>query len=133
MTYAQIITAHTALQEYGKNRLPFAVARQVFGITKAVKNEYEFYCEEEKKLVQAYASLREDGGYVNAEGLLRFETPEAAAEFLNARAALQAMECDITPITIPASVMDKIEISPKMIEQLDGVIEFGGDEQCPKS
>lgn len=125
MTYAQIIIAHAALQEFGKNRLPFAEARKVFGITKAVKNEYEFYCAEEKKLVQAYASLREDGGYVNSEGLLHFDTSDAAAEFLNAREALMAAECEITPITIPASVMERIDISPEMLAQLDGVISFG--------
>lgn len=133
MTYAQIITAHAALQEFGKNRLPFPEARKVFGLARAVKNEYDFYTAEEQKLVREYAKKDDNGAYWDTDGRVHFETPGKAAEYLNARTALQATECEITPITIPTSIMGKIEITPEMLEQLDGVIEFGGDEPCPKS
>ena len=97
-----------------------ATARKLFGLKKLLEPNFEFYAEEEKKLI---ADL---GGTVTEDGAILFpEQEKGLQELSKGRQELLASECDIsidTPIIFRDS--EGLQVSGEEIGILDGLADF---------
>ena len=85
-----------------------------------IQPEFEFYAEEEKKLID------ELGGTVTEDGAILFaDQEEGLRKLAEGRKELQATECDI-PIDTPIIFRDNegIQVSGEELEILEGLAEF---------
>ena len=97
-----------------------ATARKLFGLKKLLEPNFEFYAEEEKKLIE------ELGGTVTEDGaILCPEQEKGLQELSRGRQELLASECDI-PIDTPIIFRDSegLQVSGEEIGILDGLADF---------
>ena len=95
-------------------------ARKLFTLKKLLENSFEFYAEEEKKLIE------EIGGQVMPDGTIIFpDQKEGARRLQEGRAELLAAEVEI-PIDTPVIFHDSegIQVSGEEIGNLEGLAEF---------
>ena len=97
-----------------------ATARKLFSLKKLLEPNFEFYAEEERKLI---ADL---GGTVTEDGAILFPDQENGLKQLaDGRRELLATECDI-PIDTPIIFHDSegVQVSGDEIAILDGLADF---------
>ena len=97
-----------------------ATARKLFSLKKLLEPNFEFYAEEERKLI---ADL---GGTVTEDGDILFPDQENGLKQLaDGRRELLATECDI-PIDTPIIFHDSegVQVSGDEIAILDGLADF---------
>lgn len=95
-------------------------ARKVFSLKKLLEPNFEFYAEEERKLIE------ELGGTVTDDGAILFpEQEKGLQELSRGRQELLASECDI-PIDTPIIFRDSegLQVSGEEIGILDGLADF---------
>ena len=95
-------------------------ARKVFSLKKLLEPNFEFYAEEERKLIE------ELGGTVTDDGAILFQDQEHGLQELSkGRQELLASECDI-PIDKPIIFHDSegLQVSGEEIGILDGLADF---------
>lgn len=126
MTYAQIIKAKPALDTLKKLRLPYGKAKEVYRAAKTADEEFDFFVEEEKKLILATASKDKDGEPVFTEtGAVRFDTIGERDEYVKAHKDLEGLECaGLQEIMLTAEEIGNQTISPETIEALEGIVTF---------
>ena len=112
---AQIVTRLNAVRMKSS-----ATARKLFSLKKLLEPNFEFYAEEERKLI---ADL---GGTVTEDGAILFPDQENGLKQLaDGRRELLATECDIqidTPIIFHDS--EGVQVSGDEIAILDGLADF---------
>lgn len=99
-----------------------ATSRKLFGLKVLLKPNFDFYREEENKLVE------ELGGKIGEDGTVVFaDQKEGVKKFLEGRAEIDATECEI-PIDTPIIFRDAegVQVSGNDIELLQelGLAEF---------
>ena len=112
---AQIVTRLNAVRMKSS-----ATARKLFSLKKLLEPNFEFYAEEERKLI---ADL---GGTVTEDGDILFPDQENGLKQLaDGRRELLATECDI-PIDTPIIFHDSegVQVSGDEIAILDGLADF---------
>ena len=112
---AQIVTRLNAVRMKSS-----ATARKLFILKKLLEPNFEFYAEEERKLI---ADL---GGTVTEDGAILFPDQENGLKQLaDGRRELLATECDI-PIDTPIIFHDSegVQVSGDEIAILDGLADF---------
>jgi hypothetical protein len=95
-------------------------ARKLFNLKKLLEPNFEFYAEEEKKLIDAL------GGTVAEDGSILFaDQQEGLTKLQEGRKELLSSECDI-PIDTPILFRDAegLQVSGREIEILQGLAEF---------
>lgn len=95
-------------------------ARKLFSLKKLLEPNFEFYAEEERKLIEDL------GGTVTEDGAILFQDQEKGlAELSKGRQELLASECEI-PIDKPIIFHDSegIQVSGEEIGLLDGLADF---------
>ena len=97
-----------------------ATARKLFSLKKLLEPNFEFYVEEEKKLIE------ELGGSVREDGVILFDDQQDGIRKLSdGRQELRASECEIAidkPIIFHDS--EGIQLSGEEMEILDGLADF---------
>ena len=127
MNYSQIIKAIPALVELKKMRLPYSIARDIHKMHKTFEAEFQFFAQEEAKLVNEYATKDENGNpRITNEGRVSFENIETKNRYSARIAELGAMdaEIEIPAIKLTSADIGNELISAKTIEALEGVITF---------
>ena len=127
MNYSQIIKAIPALVELKKMRLPYSIARDIHKMHKTFEAEFQFFAQEEAKLVNEYATKDENGNpRITNEGRVSFENMEIKNKYSARIAELGATDAKIEIPTIKLTSADigNELISAKTIEALEGVITF---------
>lgn len=127
MNYSQIIKAIPALGELKKIRLPYTTARDIHRLDKALESEFQFFAQEEAKLISDYAAKDGNGKpAVTGEGRITFENAEAKAKYQERIAELGALDAkiDIPTISLSSKDIGNELISAKTIEALEGIITF---------
>ena len=97
-----------------------ATARKLFSLKKLLEPNFEFYAEEERKLIA------ELGGTVTDDGAILFpDQDEGLRKLAEGRKELLASECDV-PIDTPIIFHDSegVQVSGAEIEILDGLADF---------
>ena len=120
-TMGKVINAAAVITRLNVVRMKnTATARKLFSLKKLIQPEFEFYAEEEKKLID------ELGGTVTEDGAILFaDQEEGLRKLAEGRKELQATECDI-PIDAPIIFRDNegIQVSGEELEILEGLAEF---------
>ena len=127
MNYMNIANSVPALREITQLRLPYAKARDIYKACKLFEEEYNFFLQEEKKLVEEYAARTKDGNLaVAANGAITFKSQEAKQEYVKKFTELGLQECDINikPIKLNAEEFGNQMISPETMARLAGIIDF---------
>ena len=97
-----------------------ATSRKLFGLKALLKPNFEFYMEEEQKLVEDL------GGKITEDGKIIFaDQKEGTKKFLEGREELNKTECEIaidTPIIFRDA--EGVQVSGNDIETLQGLADF---------
>lgn len=120
MTYRQIINIYPALSDLRKLQLPYAKARDVYRLCKFFENEYNFFIEEESKLIIKY------NGSVGADSFITFADNDSKVLYANDINKLKDIDSDIAfqPIVLTSNDIGAQTITPETIDRLDGVVTF---------
>ena len=127
MNYSQIIKATPALAELRKLRLPYAAARDIHKMYKTLEAEYQFFAQEEAKLIKVHAAKDDKGApKVSENGRITFENLKAKAAYSEKLAELGATDAKIELpfITLSAEAIGEQLIAPETIDALEGFIAF---------
>ena len=127
MNYSKIIKAMPALAELKKMRLPYDTARDVHKMYKTLEAEYQFFAQEEAKLIRELAAKDEKGNpKVSDDGRITFADMEARNEYGKRLAELGATDAQIALpfIAISSEEIGEQLIAPDTIGALEGFITF---------
>ena len=127
MNYMKITNSMSALKEITQLRLPYAKARDIYKLYKLFEEEYNFFAQEEKKLVIEYAGKNTDGSpNVSANGVIIFSDQQSKTQYALKLAELCAQECDIKikPVKLCADEFGTQMITPETMTKLEGIIYF---------
>jgi len=129
MTLKTIIETKPALERLTEKRFSdYKKLREIVKLRKKVETEFDFYVEQEKKAVEAYAEKKKDGTPVFLEdGRIKLKDTEAKAAFEEELRRLQETEVDdLKPITLTESDFLSANDLPTPIDMLalEGVIIF---------
>ena len=126
MNYSQIIKAMPALGEVEKLRLPYPIARDIHRILQTFAAEYQFFAQEEAKLINELGAKDENGNPQIADGRITFESVEAKNKYNERITELGETDAnvEIPCVTLTAAELGDERISANTIEALDGIINF---------
>ena len=129
MKLKTIVATKPALARLTEKRFSdYKKLREIVRLRKAVEAEFDFYVEQEKKAVEAYAEKKKDGTPVFLEdGRIKLKDPKSKDAFEAEIIRLQETEIDgITPITLSERdflTPDDLPTASDMLA-LEGIIEF---------
>ena len=129
MKLKTIVATKPALARLTEKRFSdYKKLREIVRLRKAVEAEFDFYVEQEKKAVEAYAEKKKDGTPVFLEdGRIKLKDPKAKDAFEAEITRLQETEIDgITPISLSERdflTPDDLPTASDMLA-LEGIIEF---------
>ena len=129
MKLKTIIATKPALARLTEKRFSdYKKLREIVKLRKAVESEFDFYVEQEKKAVEAYAEKKKDGTPVFLEdGRIKLKDPKSKDAFEAEIIRLQETDIDgITPITLSERdflTPDDLPTASDMLA-LEGIIEF---------
>lgn len=127
MNYSQIIKAVPAIGELKRLRLPYATARDIHKMYKTLEAEYQFFAQEEAKLIRELAAKDEKGNpKVSSDGRITFADIATRDEYHKRLAELGETDAqiEIPFITISAEEIGEQLIAPETIGALEGFITF---------
>ena len=127
MNYSQIIKAAPALGELKKLRLPYTTARDIHKMYKTLEAEYQFFAQEEAKLIKELAAKDGKGNpKVSGDGRITFADIATRDEYHKRLAELGETDAqiEIPFITISAEEIGEQLIAPETIGALEGFITF---------
>ena len=129
MKLKTIVATKPALARLTEKRFSdYKKLREIVKLRKSVESEFDFYVEQEKKAVEAYAEKKKDGTPVFLEvGRIKLKDPKSKDAFEAEILRLQETEIDgITPITLSERdflTPDDLPTASDMLA-LEGIIEF---------
>lgn len=129
MKLKTIVATKPALARLTEKRFSdYKKLREIVKLRKSVESEFDFYVEQEKKAVEAYAEKKKDGTPVFLEdGRIKLKDPKSKDAFEAEIIRLQETEIDgITPITLSERdflTPDDLPTASDMLA-LEGIIEF---------
>ena len=129
MKLKTIVATKPALARLTEKRFSdYKKLREIVKLRKSVESEFDFYVEQEKKAVEAYAEKKKDGTPVFLEdGRIKLKDPKSKDAFEAEIIRLQETEIDgITPITLSERdflTSDDLPTASDMLA-LEGIIEF---------
>ncbi|MBQ7292576.1 MAG: DUF1617 family protein [Clostridia bacterium] len=129
MKLKTIVATKPALVRLTEKRFSdYKKLREIVKLRKSVESEFDFYVEQEKKAVEAYAEKKKDGTPVFLEdGRIKLKDPKSKDAFEAEIIRLQETEIDgITPITLSERdflTPDDLPTASDMLA-LEGIIEF---------
>ena len=129
MKLKTIVATKPALARLTEKRFSdYKKLREIVRLRKAVEAEFDFYVEQEKKAVEAYAEKKKDGTPVFLEdGRIKLKDPKSKDAFEAEIIRLQETEIDgITPISLSERdflTPDDLPTASDMLA-LEGIIEF---------
>ena len=129
MKLKTIVATKPALARLTEKRFSdYKKLREIVRLRKAVEAEFDFYVEQEKKAVEAYAEKKKDGTPVFLEdGRIKLKDPKSKDAFEAEIIRLQETDIDgITPITLSERdflTPDDLPTASDMLA-LEGIIEF---------
>ena len=129
MKLKTIVATKPALARLTEKRFSdYKKLREIVKLRKSVESEFDFYVEQEKKAVEAYAEKKKDGTPVFLEdGRIKLKDPKSKDAFEAEIIRLQETEIDgITPITLSEKdflTPDDLPTASDMLA-LEGIIEF---------
>ena len=106
-TFEQIVETMAGLNKVSDIRRAPATSRKLFQLRVTLGNSFDFYSEEEQKLI---ADL---GGQVDASGLILFADPAKKKEYAEKRKELMKMEEDVP-------LEKKIQIRDAELKEISG-------------
>ena len=129
MKLKTIVATKPALARLTEKRFSdYKKLREIVKLRKSVESEFDFYVEQEKKAVEAYAEKKKDGTPVFLEdGRIKLKDPKSKDAFEAEIIRLQETDIDgITPITLSERdflTPDDLPTASDMLA-LEGIIEF---------
>lgn len=130
MKLIEVVNAYMAADEMSREKWPYAISLAVVKVKRALRDEMNFFLEEERKLVASYAATDDRGNIrLTPEGRFVFRDPADGADYERKRRELG--ETEITPTHKLLRVKAPSEIKPSFIEALEGFIEFAEEEGTP--
>lgn len=116
---SDLSAAITAMQE---TKMPFKLSLILAKNAAALKKETEFYIEQERTFAQTYLEADEEGNFVQtAENVFKIKEG-MEDECRKARTELDAFTTDVELRTIPVSLIEDMELTPKQVEALELII-----------
>lgn len=103
MNLENVVTVKPVLQTLSEKRLTsYNKAREIASLQKAVNAEYDFYVQEERKIIEVYAEKDGNGFPVFVDNSrVRLKDAEATKAYEEEIKALRATEIDpIAPVTL---------------------------------
>lgn len=120
MTQFKINKAYGTLVRLAELKLPLKKAYELYKMTKAMEDVYQFAVSEEQKYINEF------NGTINPDGTVSFEDATKFGEFQERLAALNDMEVeiDIAPVKLTEADMGDQTITPAEIFSLEGFVCF---------
>ena len=116
-----------ALAELKKMRLPYDTARDVHKMYKTLEAEYQFFAQEEEKLIAEYAEKDKNGKpKITDNGRVTFADIKTKIAYSERLAELGATDAkvEIPFISLSGSDIGEQRIAPETIEALEDFITF---------
>lgn len=130
MKLMEAVNAYMAADEMSREKWPYAISLAVVKVKRALRDEVNFFLEEERKLVARYAATDARGNIrLTEEGKFVFKDPLEGADYERQRQELG--ETEVTPTHNLLQVRAPAEIKPAYIEALEGFITFTTEEGAP--
>lgn len=127
MKLIEVVNAYLAADEMSREKLPYAVSLALVKVKRALKDEFDFFVEQESKLVAQYAAQDSRGNIrMRPDGRFVLRDPADGADYERQRRELG--ETEIAPTHKLVRVRAPEEIKPAHIEALEGFIEFMTEE-----
>lgn len=127
MTYESIIKVFPAIKELRKLRLPYDKTKVIYDMRKLLEPEYNFFLEEEAKLINEFSSKNENGEpRITSNGLIMFDTLKDRQRYNEKIEELRKTDCEIPirNITITKDDIGKQLIAEETLENLEGFVTF---------
>lgn len=118
-THRKAVEAYAALTQMGDIRRAPATQIKLFKLKKLLQPSFEFFSEEERKLVDEF------GGTIDPMGRVMFEDKSKNSKYVEERKQLMDLECGVeldSKITIHATELKEISIAE--MEALEEFVEF---------
>lgn len=123
LTFNQISNLSAAIDELQEMKLPFKLSLILAKNSAALKKETEFYIDQERKFAQDYLEQDENGQFVQtAENVFKIKEG-LEEECRKARAELDAFTSEVDLRTIPVSLIENLELTPKQVEAFEVILE----------
>lgn len=123
LNFAQISGLTEALGSLKDKTLPFKLSLIIAKDLSLLAKETEFYIEQERKFAIDYLQQNEDGTFTQeSEGVFRIKEGKEE-ECRAAREELDKFTTDIDLRTIPLSLVENLELTPKQVGALEIIIE----------
>lgn len=123
LNFNQINELNLTIQALQETKLPFKLSLILAKNSAILKQEIDFYVEQERAFAQKYLEIDENGQFVQtAENV--FKIKEGMEEDCrNARVELDAFTSDIELRKIPVALVEDLELTPRQVEALSVIIE----------
>lgn len=119
-TLQELAQVFSELQEI---KVPFKLGLILAKNISLLKKEEEFYIEQERDFARKYLEVNEETGEFVQQGEGVFKIKEGLeAECRSAREALNNFETEVELRTIPVSIMETMEFTPKQLAALEPLL-----------
>ena len=118
MKVQQMLNAIPVLDKLMTCKLPVKKAYEVYSLAKQIKEQREFFINEEKKLIEKF------NAEVTQEGYIQFKTGDDQLNFSNEHKSLLDFEVELQILEIAFDELKEIELTPNDMILLEGVINF---------
>jgi hypothetical protein len=124
LNFNQINELYTTIQALQETKLPFKLSL-IFAKNSAIlKQEVDFYIEQERAFAQKYLEIDEATGQFVQTAENVFKIKEGMEEDCRvARQELDAFTSDLELRTIPVELVENLELTPRQVEALSIIIE----------
>lgn len=128
MKLKKIVDAYLATLELSRTDTDYKTAYALMKLKKKTQNQFEFYVQQERELLEKYADKDENGSVIYFDKAnVRISDPERLREYEKARRELNELETDDKIRQYSAPVPKSIK--PSILEALDGFILFEGVDE----
>jgi hypothetical protein len=132
MKLIDVVKAYIAADEMSTQMWPYDMALAIVRVRQQTRTEAEFFIGEERKLIEQYAMLDENGSIrMTPNGTFLFKDPAQAPDYERERAALGNTDVDGLPPKDVFRVKAPAVFKPSYIEALEGFMEFVAGETSP--
>lgn len=124
LTFNQINELSSAIAELQETKLPFKLSLILAKNSAILKQEVDFYIEQERAFAQKYLEIDEESGQFVQTAENVFKIKEGLEEECRqARTELDAFTSDLELRKIPIALVENLELTPRQVEALDIIIE----------
>lgn len=124
MNFQQLYTLNETLKELQETKVPFKFGLIIAKNLNLLEEEINFYIEQERKFAMEYLVINEETGELESTAPGVFKIKEGMEEECQkARTELDNFVSKIDLRTIPSSLIENMEFTPKQISALEIIIE----------